>query len=146
MVLNFRYHAIDGATNGLRKPTIPVEFKMNSGGYVEVMCLIDSGSDVIVLPKGIADLINLKIHEKSTSNGIEGEVPVDKGYASFRIKKERGYHTFNAKVEVLHTDDIPVILGRQGFFDRFKITIDKKNKKVTLKEHSPKISKKINKK
>ncbi|MBU2577165.1 MAG: aspartyl protease family protein [Nanoarchaeota archaeon] len=140
MVLSFRYHVIPDVTNGEKKPTIPVEFKLESGGYIEVMCLVDSGSDVVVLPKGIAELLNLNLGEESNSLGIGGEVPVRLSRASFRIKKEHGYHTLTVPVEVFNTDNIPVLLGRQGFFDKFKVTIDERDKKVILKEHSSRIS------
>lgn len=137
MVLTFRYHVIPEITNGLRKPTIPVEFKLESEGYIEVMCLVDSGSDVVVLPKGMAKLLNIKLSkEKSISKGIGGNVPIRRGRVSFRIKKQHGHHSLTVPVEVVETDDIPVLLGREGFFDKFKVTIDEQNKKVILKEHS----------
>ena len=139
MVLTFRYHSIPDVTNGERKPTIPIEFKLDSGGYIEVMCLVDSGFDVVVLPKGIAELLNLKLGEASNSSGLGGEVPIRLSRVSFRIKKEHGYHTLTIPVEVLDTDNIPVLLGRQGFFDKFKVTIDERNEKVVLKEHPPRI-------
>jgi predicted aspartyl protease len=139
MALNFRYHSIPGTTNGLKKPTIPVEFKLDSGGYITVMCLIDSGSDVIVLPKGIAELLNIKYSGESVSTGLNGEIPVKKGYAIFRIKKEFGYHNLNAPVEVVGNDNIPVLLGRIGFFDKFKVTIDEKRQLVIIKEHPNKL-------
>jgi hypothetical protein len=45
-------------------------------------------------------------------------------------------------VEVMDTDDIPVLLGRQGFFDKFLVTINERTKRVFLKEHKPRILKK----
>ena len=136
MALTFRYHTPQGSSNNLKKPTIPIEFKLESGGYIEVMCLVDSGADNIVLPRGIAELINVKLSEDVfTSNGIGGSVEVRRGVAIFRIKKEHGYKNITAPVEVMNTDNIPVILGRKGFFDRFIITIDEFHQIVKLKEH-----------
>ena len=140
MVLHFRYHVIPDVTNGEKKPTIPVEFKLETGGYIEVMCLVDSGSDVVVLPKGIAQLLNLNLGKKSNSSGLGGEVSVRISRVSFRIKKEHGYHNLTVPVEIVGSDKIPVLLGRKGFFDKFKVIIDEQNKKVTLKEHSSRIS------
>lgn len=143
MVLTFRYHAIPEITNGLRKPTIPVEFKMGESGYMTIMALVDSGSDVIVLPRGLAEIANVKLSkETSTSNGIGGKVEVKKGSISFRIKNKHEYHYITAPVEIMDDDKIPMILGRKGFFDKFIVIVDEKHKTVKLKEHPNKNRKK----
>lgn len=143
MVLTFRYHAIPEIVSSLKKPTIPVEFKMGESGYIEIMALVDSGSDVVVLPKGIATVAGVKLSKKtSTSNGIGGKVKIKKGSVSFRIKNERGYHYITTSVEVMDDDKIPMILGRKGFFDKFIVTLDEKHQKVILKEYPNKSRKK----
>ena len=139
MVLKFRYHVIPKITNGLKKPSIPVEFKMKSGGYIETICLVDSGSDVIVLPKSLGELFGVKIKSKSISNGLGGKVEVGRGTISFRIKKEYGYHNITAPVEIVDDDEIPPLLGRSGFFDKFLVTIDERDQWIILKEYTPRI-------
>jgi len=125
------------SSEAFKKPTIPVEFKLLGGGYIQVMCLLDSGSDVIVLPKGLAELLGLKLSDKiEKSKGIGGEVEVRTSKLNFRLKRDHDYYSFdNVDIQVVDTDDVPVILGRRGFFERFKITIDEKNEKVILKEN-----------
>jgi predicted aspartyl protease len=136
MVLVFRYHSIPNVINQFKKPTIPVEFKLESGSYINIICLVDSGSDIIVLPKGIAELLNIKLEKESKSKGLGGEVKVSLGKLSYRIKGNHNYFNFdNIDIEILETDDAPVIFGRRGFFDKFKVTIDERNEKIILKEY-----------
>lgn len=141
-MISFRYHKIPDSNGTLKKPTIPVEFKMLSSGYIETIALVDSGADVTVLPKGIADLIGVKIIGESESQGIGGKVKVKTGSVTFRIKGEHAYHKITTHVEIIEDDSIPVLLGRRGLFDRFKVIIDEQNQKVSLKKHPQRIIKK----
>lgn len=118
----------------IRTPTIPVTLKGDSSFSMKVLALVDSGADVSVIPKGLAEVLNLDLSkETQISYGISGEVKVKNSNMTITVQKNREKYTFAIPVQVILDDSAPIILGRQGFFEKFIITIDEKNKKVQLK-------------
>lgn len=93
--------------------------------------LLDSGADYSVAPRQIADSLGLDLGglpEKRVSGLEGGKVKGRLGKLSGKIEG----HPF--KVRCLFTDrnDVPSLLGRLDFFDRFDICFDAKKKRVVL--------------
>lgn len=119
----------------IRTPTIPITLKGESSFPVEVMALLDSGADISVIPKGLADVLNLKLSEEVQSSfGIGGEIKVKNSNMTVIIKKNHENYNFTVPVQIiLNGEDPPIILGRKGFFDKFIISFDEEKQKVQLK-------------
>lgn len=103
---------------------------------IEVIALLDSGADVSVIPQDIAELLGIDLtKEKEISRGIGGEVDVINTKIKINIKKGHESYNFLIPVQVVMGDSkVPVILGRAGFFNEFKITFDQANEIVHLKK------------
>ena len=56
---------------------------------------------------------------------------------SIMVQKGHEKYAINAEVKVIleAEDDFPILIGREGFFEEFKITFDEHGKKVILKKH-----------
>ena len=116
-------------------PWIPVTIRANDREETFLM-LVDSGADNCIFDKDIADFmeINLADGELEKTGGLSGFVKVyyfDNIYINVgghEIKTRAGFIDGN-----LIEGKIAGILGRQGFFDHFKICIDEKAKEIELK-------------
>lgn len=135
MTLVFKYDVLpDEFSNDTKKPTIKLTLRGNSQTPIDVIALLDSGADVSVIPKGLAEYLNLKLGLQGQSKGIGGEINIWNSAMSIGIQHGHEKYNFNnIPVQVAENDNIPIIIGRAGFFSKFLITIDEKDKKVKLK-------------
>lgn len=128
----------------LRKaPYIPIYVRDSEGKLYRWVALVDSGADCTVISKDTAEFLGLKEKEseaKSTA-GIGGLVKVKNSVLTFQIKDEREKYPLTVPVLVLQEDkaDIPIILGRNGFFEHFHITIKQNEEKIILKKINPEL-------
>jgi len=141
MSLNFKYKIVEGDySNDLKKPTIKITLQGNNATPIDVIALLDSGADVSVIPKGLADYLNLELGDKTTSKGIGGEISVWNSLMNVEVgKPHENYLLKNIKVQVAEDDNMPIILGRAGFFNKFVITIDEEKQKVQLKRNNERL-------
>ena len=142
MSIIFRYSHIQREDGSLRKaPYIPIYAKTSSGRLMKLPALIDSGADFTVLTKDLADLMGLKLGEKSETAGIGGGVNVRKARFFFQIKGTHEKYSFNVPALVLLDDeaDVPILLGRHGFFEEFHITFRQNEEKIVLKKIQPSV-------
>ena len=104
-------------------------------GYIGI---IDSGADMSVIDLSVAQLLGLNLTgKKEESMGVGGHV--DTIDSEVQIKFSKGHQKFNMKIPVLILCDSEelgmMLLGRNGFFDKFTIKFDEKNKKFQLKRN-----------
>lgn len=136
MTISIKYPLIkrgDGAEKKL--PHIHVELHGEKGSlWVGTYALLDSGADISVIPKDFAELIGVNMDGKSTkANGLGGEVNVVNSKMDISIKGDRTTYNFNIPVQVvLDESKIPPILGRDGFFNYFRIEFDHNNERIRL--------------
>jgi len=115
-----------------RTPSIPVAIKGTES--IDVVGLLDSGADISAIPKSIAEIIGLDLSGKrSNADGIGGKVEAIDSKVYINIKKGHENYNFQIPVKVILADNIPIILGREGFFNKFIIYFDQSELKVTLK-------------
>ena len=136
MAISYKYKKIKRADGVERKlPYIPINVKCGGSSWVETMALVDSGADVSVIPKDFAELLGLDIGSKiEKSNGLGGEVKVVNSSMEINVKNPHEDYTFTIPVQVIMEETkVPVILGRDGFFDKFVIEFDHYLKKIRLK-------------
>lgn len=71
--MSFRYKEIkrlDGIT--VKAPYVPVTLKSEKES-LDIVGLIDSGADISVIPKEVADILGLRIEKEDESTGIGGK-------------------------------------------------------------------------
>lgn len=137
MVLSFNYHKLPNKKGvDKRTPTIPVTLKGKAETSIQVYALIDSGADISIIPKALAEFLDLDLSgETHVSYGIGGEIKVKTSKMRVTVKKNRENHSYMIPVQVTLTgEEPPIILGRAGFFDKFIISIDENKQKIKLKK------------
>ena len=135
--MSFKYKSIKRPDGNLVKtPSVPVILAGRSNIKIEFMALIDSGADLSVIPRDVADLLNINMDgKKDKSIGIGGEVEVINTNMIVNIKKGHEDYSLNVPVQVILGDNkMPIILGRAVFFDEFSITFDQIHDRISLKK------------
>ena len=138
--MSFKYKSINRPDGNLVKtPSIPITLIGNSVTKIEFMALIDSGADLSVIPKDVAELLNLDLNKKvEQSKGIGGEVSVINTNIQINIKRGHEDYTIRMPVQVVLEDNkTPVLLGREGFFDEFDIIFNQIHERILLKKVNP---------
>lgn len=134
MTITFRYKASE-RPQGLpvKTPLIPVT--LCGKNSLDVVGLLDSGADISAIPLKFAKLAGLDLDgEKKSALGIGGKVEAINTSGTIIVQKGHERHSFTLPLKVIFTDDaIPVLLGRRGFFEHFKITFEESDEKVSLK-------------
>ena len=143
MSIIFRYVHVPREDGSLRQaPFIPILVTNKFGRIMKVIALLDSGADNTVIPKDLAEILGLKEGKIDTeTSGIGGNVKVRKSRLHFKIKGERESYSLDVPVLVLQNpgSDVPLLLGRHGFFEHFHITFKQNEEKIVLKKISPKM-------
>ncbi len=119
----------------LKYPWIPVSINARDNKRTFLM-LVDSGADYCILEEEVADFlgINIKAGEQIKTSGIGGNATVyyfDNIYLNIggiEIKTRCGF--INGK---LVDGKIAGVLGRQGFFEHFKVCINEKAGEIELR-------------
>jgi hypothetical protein len=142
MSIIYRYVHVPRKDGTLRHaPFIPILVKNKFGQTMEVVGLLDSGADNTVVPKDLAELLGLKEKEKvSETGGIGGNINVKESRLRFRLKGSHESYSLDVPALVLQDSsaDVPLLLGRHGFFENFHITFKQDEQKIVLKRIQPK--------
>ena len=125
--MKYKYSVVAGQSNTdgryTKRPIIEVELS-NGKQKRKFLALIDSGADQIHMPMAIAEVFGIS-KEKCrpwTSVGISMERTAGFiGKLTFQIQHQT--ETFEAPVVFIDTD-IPVLLGREGFFEKYRIKFE----------------------
>ncbi|MCK4327391.1 MAG: hypothetical protein KAW41_02840 [Candidatus Diapherotrites archaeon] len=139
MALKFNYKSIkrpDGTT--VKTPSIPIS--LIGKEQFDTVALLDSGADISAIPRDVAEIIGLDLRAKrSPAFGIGGKVDAVDTRMKILVEKGHEKYRLSVPVKVIMGDyDFPILLGRLGFFDKFVITFDQSQQKVSLKKISPK--------
>lgn len=102
---------------------------------------MDSGADVSMIPLSIAELLGLDLNEESKFQafGIGGKVDALETKINITVQKGHENHKFQIPIKIiLGNYDLPILLGRLGFFDKFIISFNQSQEKISLKSvHRP---------
>jgi predicted aspartyl protease len=134
MNLSFRYKKVTG---DIYRPIIPLGLKLSDGTPVTVTGLLDSGSDVTLIPRDVAELLELNLGKKTTEiDGVGGKVKVAKSQMRVSLDDGRRVYRIPHGLEVCVQlsgqvfDDI--LIGRVPFFKEFIIEFNEGAKRVKL--------------
>jgi DNA-directed RNA polymerase subunit N (RpoN/RPB10) len=126
--MKYRYQVAAGAidTKGRYTKRPIVEVGLSRGGLQrKFLALIDSGADQITMPAAIADALGIDrgtCRRRSlmgvTMERIEGFV------ADIDIRVDNQAEAISAPVVFIDTE-VPVLLGQEAFFDRYRIKFEK---------------------
>ena len=138
MSIIFRYVHVQRADGTLRRaPYVPVWVRNNQGQLLQILALVDSGADFTVIPTDLAELLGLRQDAYATTTaGIGGKVDVKKTVFSFEIKNIREHYSLSVPALILQdqNSDVPLLLGRNGFFEEFHVTFKQHEEKIILKK------------
>lgn len=134
MAFSFKYKPIKLESGVVYRPLIPLT--LHEKQSFDVFAMLDSGSDVTILPKEVADALGLELGEDNKVTGISRN-PIKAKESNVTIKFGKGHELYTFKIRVLiplETENIPIIIGREGFFNQFKITFDEQRKAIEFKK------------
>ena len=125
--MKYKFSVVAGQTNidGRYSKRPIVEIELSKGNQArKFLALIDSGADQITMPSAIAEVFGIE-REACPKRGVVG-VSMERtegfvGELDFRIQHQTD--TFKAPVVFIDTD-VPVLLGREGFFDQYRIKFE----------------------
>ena len=134
MNLSFRYKKV---TDRIQRPIIPLQFNLKDGTPITVAGLLDSGSDVILMPKDVAESLGLQMGKKTHEiDGVGGKVGVVKSAVRVRLDDgKRVYripHPLEVSVQLSGNVFDDILIGRFPFFDEFVIEFNEGAKRVRL--------------
>ncbi len=138
MSIIFKYVHVPRSDGTLRHaPFIPISVLNRFGKKMEFIALLDSGADTTVVPKDFAEFLGLKEDKvEIDTGGIGGSAKARKSRLNFKIVGNRERYSLSVPCLVIQdrNADLPILLGRHGFFEQFHITIKQDQEKIYLKK------------
>lgn len=135
--MEFRYKKLpSGKGRHLPVPVIDVGIKVPERlGMIFYNCLVDSGADQTYFHGDIGRAVGLKIEdgEESVGKGIAGQV-----FISYKHKFVYTIGGTEIKAHIYFSDGMGMpfgILGREGFFDYFRVCFDQKKEIIEIKSY-----------
>src|SRR3989344_6319718 len=115
-------HNIDGSA--LKRPAVWVDIS-NGKQTRRFVALIDSGADHITMSSRMAEVFGIERNDKQNRPmlGITMET-VDGFVAELTFQIEDLQGSFIAPVVFINSPQVPILLGREGFFDKYRITFE----------------------
>ena len=107
-----------------KRPVVEVTLSKN-GKNRDFLAIIDSGADVTTMSTQVAEILGIDWRNCRGGNllGISG-VMQNSYYDKLDITVKALDDTFTIPVVFTETD-IPILLGQEGFFDRYRIKFEK---------------------
>jgi len=140
MAITYRYKRIERPGNSyVYTPSIPVTLT-NGVEAIDTIALLDSGADHCVLPIGLAELLDLDLSATPLeTGGIGGSVQSIPTEMTVIVRNSHERYSIRTPVWAIigGHDEVPPILGREGFFEHFEITFKQIQKKIILKKVDP---------
>ena len=139
MSMTFRYLDSSNPSGDVyKRPSILATFS-NGQDKLEQYALVDSGADMSAMYCRVAEKLHLDLSRKRImSFGVSGSVESVVTEATVEISRGHEHFSFNIPVRVLFSKSnyvAPTLIGRKGFFDKFRITFDEANQKIVIKSN-----------
>lgn len=135
MTFSFRYKPVKLKTGTvIYRPLIPITLEGET--KIDVIGMLDSGSDITIIPEEMAEVLGVEYKRENIIYGIARE-PVNVKEGKISVKFGKGNEIYRFEIPVLipsEQEDVPVVIGRIGFFDQFKITFIEAERKIQFKK------------
>lgn len=134
MTFSFKYKPVKLKSGIIHRPIIPLAFREKQS--LSVFAMLDSGSDLTVIPLEVAEELGLELKDENEISGISKK-PVKAKESSVVIEFGKGHEIYSFRVPVLvpiEAEDMPIIIGREGFFNQFKIIFNEQRKEIEFKK------------
>jgi len=144
-IFQFRYQTLkwkfendmDKGIHDIRRPAVMVFLKGNNDVELIKPFLLDSGADNPFLIYDLAELLELKLSEKTTKVKTAGkDIDVYTTRANMGLIQKNGYYEIGENVFCYvfpkEKDDVPNVMGRIPLFDKFRIVFEQYNDAVRL--------------
>jgi len=135
MTFSFKYRpARLNSGKIISRPMVPIILEDES--KIAVFAMLDSGSDLTIIPEELAEILSINFSGENEVFGISREpVKAKEGRINVRFGKGKEFYNFSIPILVpLDKQDMPIIIGRIGFFNQFKVTFIESEKKVEFKK------------
>ena len=117
------------------RPWLPVVIKNpHTGKSQSVLGLIDTGADECAIPAGYAPLLGHDL-QAGVAKSINTGNGITTAYSHTLCFEINGIHIDNVMIDFLPNLRV-VLIGVKSFLSRFIVTIDYKNNKFSLKQHT----------
>lgn len=135
MTFSFKYKPIKLKTGEIiYRPLIPITFEGKE--RIDILAILDSGSDISIISEEIAEPLGIIYEKDNVVFGLSRE-PINAKEGKINVKFGKGKECYNFLIPVLipiGNSNIPIIIGRAGFFSQFKISFLESIKKVEFKK------------
>lgn len=118
----------------IKRPIIP--FTVVGKERLALFGILDSGSDNTIISEDIAAILGVELMKDNEIFGISRN-PVKAKESKLDVIFGKGNEIYEFQIPVLVPlieEDIPIIIGREGFFNHFKITFNETEKKIEFKK------------
>lgn len=128
MPVTFKFKEYDSNIFGsVRRPIAEVFFKhQRDRSWQPITMIVDSGADYTLLPKFLATSLGVNLLKDCriiTTQGVGGHSKVY--LLKKKIEVRIGEYERKIPVGFLNSDSVPPLLGRQEFFETFKVLFNK---------------------
>ncbi len=133
MRLSIKYTSVKVGEGYIDRPMIPLILRRDER-HISILGILDSGSDFILIPKDIAEYLNLELHGNEEADAIGNKIEIKKSIVSLTVSDGKtNIYLQNIPVKVLMQDGLKeVIVGRIPFFSEFDITFRENSKRIEL--------------
>lgn len=91
--------------------------------WVDVITIVDTGADYTILPYFYAYDLGINLHKDCVSYQTFGIGGSEKVYLLKNARVKLGRWERFVPIGFINRDDIPPLLGRQEFLEKFKVTL-----------------------
>jgi hypothetical protein len=133
MSFSFKYRSIQLRSGRfISRPMIPLVIGREK---LNVFGMLDSGSDITIIPKELAEVMEIEYGEYNEVSGISGvAVRAREGKINVQFGKGREMYIFDIPILVPEKEGLNLIIGRLGFFNQFKITFLEEERRVEFRK------------
>ena len=133
MTFSFKYKPVRLVSGkSILRPIIPLIIGKEK---FNVFGMLDSGSDITIIPKELAEVMEIEYGGENEVSGISGvAVKAREGKLNIQFGKRREIYNFDIPVLVPEKDGLNLIIGRLGFFNQFKITFSEAEKRIEFRK------------
>lgn len=138
--MNLKYHCKREHVGDVfvKRAIVPVFLVGANSKKFQFTAVLDSGSDFVLIPREVADILALKYNEKEIDEAITfdgSKIVTTQSKLQVILEKDREQQSFNCNCAILLNKDFDhedLIFG-SSFFENFKITFDYPQGKFSIK-------------